>query len=77
MCVFVCAQLCLTLFDPVDCSPPSSSAHGRILKQAISMPEDFLNSGMEPISPASPALASEFSIIVPLIKLYEFFMYFA
>ena len=22
------AQLCLTLFDPVDCSPPGSSVHG-------------------------------------------------
>ena len=57
MCVFVCAQLRLTLFDPVDCSPPSSSAHGifqtRILEQAISTPEDLLNSGIEPVSLAS------------------------
>ena len=22
------AQLCLTLYDPMDCSPPSSSVHG-------------------------------------------------
>ena len=33
----VCAQLCLTLCDPMDCSPPGSSAHGisqaRILEQ--------------------------------------------
>ena len=29
-CVHGCsvAQLCLTLFDPVDCSPPGSSVHG-------------------------------------------------
>ena len=24
----VCAQLCLTLCDPMDCSPPGSSVHG-------------------------------------------------
>ena len=30
MCVFVCvcAQSCLTLCDPMDCSPPGSSVHG-------------------------------------------------
>ena len=28
ICVFVCAQSCLTLCDPMDCSPPGSSAHG-------------------------------------------------
>ena len=30
VCVSVCevAQLCLTLCDPVDCSPPGSSIHG-------------------------------------------------
>ena len=26
--VCVCAQLCPTLCDPMDCSPPGSSAHG-------------------------------------------------
>ena len=33
------AQLCLTLFDPVDCSPPGSSVHGilqaRILEWVV------------------------------------------
>ena len=28
MCVCVPAQLCLTLCDPMDCSPPGSSVHG-------------------------------------------------
>ena len=55
--MFVCAQLRLTLFDPMDCSPPSSFARGifqsRILEQAISTPEDLLNSGIEPVSLAS------------------------
>ena len=26
--VFMCAQLCLTLCDSMDCSPPGSSVHG-------------------------------------------------
>ena len=38
MCVLV-AQLCLTLCDPVDCSPPGSSVHGilqaRILEWVV------------------------------------------
>ena len=28
LCVCVCAQSCLTLCDPMDCSPPDSSVHG-------------------------------------------------
>ena len=44
LCVFVCAQSCLTLRDPMDHGPPGSSVHGifqtRILKQlAISFSE--------------------------------------
>ena len=35
------AQSCLTLHDPMDCSPPGSSVHGSL--QAISMPE-YINS---------------------------------
>ena len=27
-CVFLVTQLCLTLCDPMDCSPPGSSVHG-------------------------------------------------
>ena len=27
-CVLLCAQSCLTLYDPMDCSPPASSVHG-------------------------------------------------
>ena len=26
--VCVCVQLCLTLWDPMDCNPPVSSVHG-------------------------------------------------
>ena len=28
VCVCVCVQLCPTLCDPMDCSPPGSSVHG-------------------------------------------------
>ena len=28
ICVCACAQVCLTLCDPMDCSPPDSSVHG-------------------------------------------------
>ena len=27
VCVCMCAQLCLTLCDPMDCNPPDSSVH--------------------------------------------------
>ena len=50
------AQSCLTLCNPVDCSPPGLSAHGilqaRILEWvAISFSRDLLNPGIEPGSP--------------------------
>ena len=63
--VCMCAkslQLCLTLCDPVDCSPLGSSV-GRILQArilewvAMSPPGNLPDSGVEP---ESPALAGEF-----------------
>ena len=53
-------QLCLTLCDPIDSSPPGSSVHGisqaRILEWvAISSPGDLPNPGIEPGSPALQA----------------------
>ena len=61
----VSAQLCLTLGNPLDCSPPGFSVLGifqaRILEWvAIPTPGDLPNPGMEPGSPASPALAGRF-----------------
>ena len=58
-CVLV-AQSCLTLCDPMDCSPSGSSAHeifqARILEWvAISSPGDLPNPGIEPGSPALQA----------------------
>ena len=54
------AQLCPTLWDPVDCSLPGSSVHGilqaRILEWvAISFSRDLPNPGIEPRSPALQA----------------------
>ena len=51
------AQLCLTLYGPVDCSPPVSSVHGilqeRILEWvAFPSPGDIHDPGIEHGSPA-------------------------
>ena len=56
-----CAQSCLTLCDPMDCSPSGSSVHGvfqaRILEQvAISFSRGLPSPGIEPTSAVSPAL---------------------
>ena len=59
-CAVLCsvAQSCLTLFDPMDCSPPGSSVHGilqaRILEWVAMPPHppgDLPNLGIEPRSP--------------------------
>ena len=56
---------CPILRDPMDCSPPSSSVHEIIhAKYWSGLPfpplGDLPDSGMEPTSPSSPALADEF-----------------
>ena len=61
----MCAQLCLTLCGPMECSLPGSSVHGifqaRILDWiAIPYSGDLPNPGTEPMSLASPALAGRF-----------------
>ena len=52
------AQLCLTLYNPMDCSLPGSSVHAilqaRILEW-VAIP--FSRASSQPVSPASPALA--------------------
>ena len=67
-CLLCCAkslQLCPTLCDPMDCSPPVSSVHGilqaRILKRvAILSSRGFPIPGIQTGSPASPSLAGGF-----------------
>ena len=56
-------QSCPTLCDPMDCSLPGSSVHGilqaRILEWvACPPPGDLPDPGIEPMSPASPALGN-------------------
>ena len=58
-------SFCLTLCDPMDCSPPGSSVHGilqaRILEWVAMPPSVYLpNPGIEPASLISPALARGF-----------------
>ena len=58
------AQSCPTLCNPINCSPLGSSVHGiflaRILEQVvIPLPRDLPHQGMEPASPASPALQAD------------------
>ena len=61
-----CAQLHLTLCNPMDCSPPGSSVHGifqaRILEQGCHFlcQRIFLIQEIKPRSPESPALAARF-----------------
>jgi len=62
------AQSCLTLCNPMDCSPPGSSVYGifqaRVLKQvAISFLRDLPNPRIKPTSLKTPALAGGFSTI--------------
>ena len=61
MCVCSVSQLCPTLCDYMDCSPPGSSVHGisqaRILEWVAisSTPGDLPDPGIEPASLTSPA----------------------
>ena len=75
-------QSCPTLCDPIDCSPPGSSVRGifqaRVLAWvAMSLPGDLPDSGFEPGSLMSPALASRFLLLVPRspLLLLLFFYY--
>ena len=55
MCAYSVAESCLTLFDPIDCSPPGFSVHGIFQARtlvAISSSRDLPNPGLEPRSPA-------------------------
>ena len=59
VCVLV-VQSCLTLFNPMDCSPPGASVHGILQARklewvAISFYRDLLDPRLEPLSPALQA----------------------
>ena len=66
----LCAQLCLTLCDPTECSPPGSTVYrifpARILERAaISFSSGLPNPGIKPLSPASLVLADGFFATEP------------
>ena len=56
VCVLACAQLCLTLCDPLDHSLLGSSVHEifqeRMSRLPFPSPGDLPNAGIEPASPA-------------------------
>ena len=62
---YLCAkllQLCLTLCNPVDCSPPSSMRFSRPEQWnglPFPPPVDLPNAGIELMSPVSPALQED------------------
>ena len=62
MCVCVCAQLCPTLFDPMDCSLPCSSVRAFLQARILSgLPFPSLEDlPKTEIKPTSPALAGRF-----------------
>ena len=60
-------QLCPTLCDPMDCSPPGSPVHGILQARVLEWvampcppPGGFPNPATEPTSLRSPALAGGF-----------------
>jgi len=61
--VYSVAQSCLTLCDPMECSPSGSSVHGDSPGKNTGVgchapsPRDLRNPGTEPASPLSPTLA--------------------
>ena len=50
------AQSCLILFESTDCSPAVSSVHRILGGLPFPPPGNLPNPGVEPMSPASPAL---------------------
>ena len=67
----VCAQLCPTLCDAMDCRLPGSSVHGILQAESWSglpfpIPGDLPIPGIEPTSLVSPALAGGFFTAAPL-----------
>ena len=57
----VCAKLCLTLYDPTDCSPSGVSVHGIFQARILfPTPGDRPDPEIELASLGSPALAGGF-----------------
>ena len=52
----MCAKLCLTLCDPMDCSPPGSSVHGIFLGKNTGDGDHFLLQGIFLTQESNPCL---------------------
>ena len=73
MCVCLVTELCLTLCDPMDCSPQAPLFMGFSRQEywsGLPCPPlgDLPNSGIKPASLVTPALTSEFFATEPLGK---------
>ena len=57
-CAVLClvTQLCLTLCDPMDCSPPGSSVHGDSPRKTIGVGCHALLQGIFPTQGSNPGL---------------------
>ena len=60
----MCAQSCLTLCDPMECSPPGFCLHGifpaRILERvSVPPPGNLPDPGIKPSLPVAPALQKD------------------
>ena len=69
-------QSCPILCDPVDCSPPGPSVLGFLRQESwnglpFPPPGDLPDPGIEPVSPASPALAGGFFTTEPPVHILE------
>ena len=73
LCVCVCAQSCLTVYDLMDCNPPGSSVHGifqaRLLEQVATSSSRGSSQPRDKTLCLSLALADGFFITYPLGKL--------
>ena len=47
LCVCLVAQLCLTLCDPMDCSPPGSTVHGILQCKTTGLGHHFPTQGLK------------------------------
>ena len=68
LCVCLVTQLCLTLCDPMDYSPPVSSVHGFSRQEYWNRlpclpPRDLPDPGIEPASPMAPVLQADYLLL--------------
>ena len=69
------AQSCLTLRNPMDCSPPGSFVHGIIrarMLEWVPSPGDLPDPRIEPVSPVSPSLVGRFFTTEPPVKSWDY-----